>query len=84
LRRRRPGYSLEAPFYTSPAIFAADMDIIFGRHWVVTQLDEATRDGLSLSPKTLEGIGQAEARRAFWGNAALWVIALSLLVIALR
>lgn len=34
LRRRRPGYSLEAPFYTSPAIFAADMDIIFGRHWI--------------------------------------------------
>ncbi len=39
---------------------------------VVTQLDEATRDGLKLSPSTLEGIGRAEARRAFWGNAALW------------
>lgn len=51
---------------------------------VVTQLDEATRDGLKLSPSTLEGIGRAEARRAFWGNAALWVIALALLVMALK
>ncbi|MEW6124182.1 MAG: 2-polyprenylphenol 6-hydroxylase [Pseudomonadota bacterium] len=51
---------------------------------VVTQLDEATRDGLKLSPSTLEGIGRAEARRAFWGNAALWVIALALLLLALK
>ncbi|OYZ78645.1 MAG: 2-polyprenylphenol 6-hydroxylase [Rhizobiales bacterium 24-66-13] len=65
--------------------FLADVPDLLGRAGrVVTQLDEATRDGLSLSPKTLEGIGQAEARRAFWGNAALWVIALSLLVIALK
>lgn len=34
LRRRKPGYSLEAPFYTDPAIFAADLDLIFGRHWI--------------------------------------------------
>ncbi|MFG1464475.1 2-polyprenylphenol 6-hydroxylase [Xanthobacter sp. DSM 24535] len=65
--------------------FLADVPDLLGRAGrVVTQLDEATRDGLSLSPKTLEGIGQAEAKRAFWGNAALWVIALSLLVIALK
>lgn len=51
---------------------------------VVAQLDEATRDGLHLSPQTLDGIGRAEARRAFWGNAALWVIAAALLVLALR
>lgn len=34
IARRRPGYSLEAPFYTSPEVFAADMDLIFGRHWI--------------------------------------------------
>jgi len=34
LRRRRPGRSLEAPFYTDPAVFAADLDIIFRRHWL--------------------------------------------------
>jgi len=51
---------------------------------VLTQMDEATRDGFKLSPGTLEGIGRAEAKRAFWGNAALWVIAVALLIIALR
>jgi len=51
---------------------------------VVEQLDEATRDGIRLSPSSLEGIGRAEARRAFWGNAALWVIALALLGLWLR
>ncbi|MFD2236925.1 aromatic ring-hydroxylating oxygenase subunit alpha [Aureimonas populi] len=34
LRGRRPGYSLDAPFYTSPEIFAADMEAIFERHWI--------------------------------------------------
>ena len=51
---------------------------------VISQMDEATRDGLRLSPDTLEGIGRAEARRAFWGNAALWVIAAALLILALK
>ncbi|MFA5121747.1 SRPBCC family protein [Zavarzinia sp.] len=34
IARRRPGYSLEAPFYSSPEVFAADMELIFGRHWI--------------------------------------------------
>ncbi len=34
LRERRPGYSLPAPFYLSPEIFEADMEVIFGRHWI--------------------------------------------------
>ncbi|SEQ66901.1 Rieske 2Fe-2S family protein [Faunimonas pinastri] len=34
LRRRLPGYSLEAPFYTSQEIFDADMEAIFERHWI--------------------------------------------------
>ncbi|WBL18839.1 aromatic ring-hydroxylating oxygenase subunit alpha [Citricoccus sp. NR2] len=32
--QRRLGYSLDAPFYTDPDIFAADMEGIFGKHWV--------------------------------------------------
>ena len=39
LRRRKPGYSLEAPFYTSPEIFEADMDVIFGHHWLFVGVD---------------------------------------------
>src|SRR5687768_11014607 len=31
---RKPGHSLDAPFYTSPEIFEADMEAIFGRHWI--------------------------------------------------
>ena len=34
LEDRPPGLSLASPFYTDPAFFAADMDGIFGRHWV--------------------------------------------------
>ena len=34
LRERRRGYSLPAAFYVSPEIFQADMDVIFGRHWI--------------------------------------------------
>lgn len=34
LSRRKPGYSLEAPFYTDPAIFEQDMKLIFGQHWI--------------------------------------------------
>ena len=32
--RRRPGHSLEAAFYNSPAVHDADLRLIFGRHWV--------------------------------------------------
>jgi Rieske 2Fe-2S family protein len=32
--QRKRGYSLDAAFYTDPAIYAADLDIIFGRHWI--------------------------------------------------
>jgi Rieske 2Fe-2S family protein len=34
IRRRRPGYSLEAPFYTSPELFAADLEAIFEQTWI--------------------------------------------------
>jgi Rieske 2Fe-2S family protein len=32
--KRRPGYSLDAAFYTSPEVFAADIEHIFGKHWI--------------------------------------------------
>jgi glycine betaine catabolism A len=34
IRNRRVGHSLDAPFYTSPEVFAADMEAIFSRHWI--------------------------------------------------
>ncbi|MDB5895624.1 MAG: Rieske (2Fe-2S) domain protein [Rhodoferax sp.] len=34
LARRRPGYSLEAPFYLSESVLESDMAHIFGKHWI--------------------------------------------------
>jgi len=34
IARRRPGYSLEAPFYQSQEVFDLDMAAIFGKHWI--------------------------------------------------
>jgi len=45
---------------------------------VLAGLDAATKTGFSLSAESLNGIGKAEARRARWGNLALWVIAAAL------
>ena len=42
---------------------------------MVEQLDTITRDGLVLSPETVEAIGAAESRRNRWVVVALWVIA---------
>ena len=34
LARRKPQYSLEAPFYTDAGIFDLDVNVIFGKHWI--------------------------------------------------
>ncbi|MGE8590245.1 MAG: aromatic ring-hydroxylating oxygenase subunit alpha, partial [Alcaligenes sp.] len=39
IARRRQGYSLEADFYLSPAIFDVDMEEIFGRHWIFVAVE---------------------------------------------
>jgi glycine betaine monooxygenase A len=31
---RRPGFTLPAAFYLSPQVFARDLELIFGRHWI--------------------------------------------------
>jgi ubiquinone biosynthesis protein len=49
---------------------------------LLDQLDDITRDGLVLSPDTVEAIGKAEARRNRWSTVALWVIAFLLAWIA--
>ena len=48
---------------------------------VLNQFDAMTRDGLVLSPETVEAIGKAEAKRNRWQTLALWVIALTFLCI---
>jgi len=34
IARRKPGHSLEQAFYVSPEVFSADLELIFGRHWI--------------------------------------------------
>ncbi|WP_448954570.1 2-polyprenylphenol 6-hydroxylase [Labrys neptuniae] len=43
------------------------------------RVNEAAEKGFALLPDSIEAIGKAEARRNRWGNAALWLIALTLL-----
>src|SRR6202050_2704514 len=31
---RRPGFTLPAPLYLSAEVFARDLELIFGRHWI--------------------------------------------------
>jgi Rieske 2Fe-2S family protein len=43
---RRPGYSLPAPFYTSPEFFARDLEAIFASTWIfVASLAEVPEPG---------------------------------------
>jgi ubiquinone biosynthesis protein len=51
---------------------------------VLDQIDDATRDGLVLSPQTVAEIGKAETRRSRWTTAALWAIAVLLFWLVLR
>lgn len=37
--RRRPGHSLEAPFYTDREFFDVDIDAIFSRQWIFVAVD---------------------------------------------
>ncbi|MDN5762394.1 MAG: aromatic ring-hydroxylating dioxygenase subunit alpha [Microlunatus sp.] len=39
IARRVPGYSLEAPFYTSPELFDLDLSAVFARSWLFAALD---------------------------------------------
>jgi ubiquinone biosynthesis protein len=51
---------------------------------ITRKLEHATEHGFALSLDSLEGIGKAEAKRARWTAAALWVIALVLIAMFLR
>jgi ubiquinone biosynthesis protein len=50
-------------------------DLVQRGERLVGELESATASGFQLSTESIEAIGRAEARRARWGNAALWVIA---------
>jgi ubiquinone biosynthesis protein len=49
---------------------------------VLNQLEDATAKGVSLNQDSVAAIGRAEARGHRWSTAALWIIAVSLMIIA--
>ena len=51
---------------------------------LVESLEVATQRRVSARAGNLTGIGEAEARRARWGNVALWIGAAALVAIAFR
>ena len=56
--------------------FAAQVPSLLTRAaTLLDQLDDITRNGLVLSPDTVEAIGRAEQRRNRWTAVALWTIA---------
>ncbi len=46
------------------------------------EIDDMAEHGVRLHPQTARIIGKEEARATLWGRAALWVIAITLVVIA--
>jgi ubiquinone biosynthesis protein len=46
---------------------------------LIDQLDDITRDGLVLSPDTVEAIGRAEQRRNRWTAVGVWMIVIVLI-----
>ena len=48
---------------------------------VLNQLEDLTAKGVSLERESIAAIGRAEARGQRWGTAALWIIAVSLMII---
>ena len=51
---------------------------------IAEQIDQATRQGITLAPETLAAIGAAERRRRRWSTLALWAIVALLVVLILK
>jgi ubiquinone biosynthesis protein len=65
--------------------FLADVPSLLTRTgMLLEQLDDITRDGLVLSPHTIERIGAVEARRNRPLGVAVWLIAILLFAIVWR
>jgi ubiquinone biosynthesis protein len=60
--------------------FVAQVPSLLSRAATLTdQLDDITRDGLVLSPETVEAIGRAEQRRNRWTAVGVWMIVIVLI-----
>ena len=65
--------------------FAGDLpQVLLRAERLVERLESASEDGFPIESETIERIGRAEARGAMVGDVALWVIALTLVVLAFK
>ena len=62
IQRRKPGYMLEAPFYTDPGIFETDLDIVFGRHWIHVGVEPVHGIATQHFGQPADGIGRGDFR----------------------
>ena len=62
LRRRTPGWSLEAPFYTSREVFDLDVAAIFREHWLFVAAAAVT-GGLAAVHVAATGLGLGGEQR---------------------
>jgi ubiquinone biosynthesis protein len=51
---------------------------------VLNQLDDVTARGFTLHPTSIAAIGRAESNGNRWGVAALWIIAIMLIIVTVR
>jgi ubiquinone biosynthesis protein len=51
---------------------------------VLNQLDDVTARGVTLHPTSIAAIGRAESNGNRWGVAALWIIAIMLIIVTVR
>jgi len=65
------------------ASLASDLpDMALRAKRILDRVEDMTTQGVTLSRDSVQAIGRAEARGNRWSSVALWIIALSLMIIA--
>ena len=59
-------------------------DLLLRVNRTSVELEEVVRGGFTFSDESIQAIAYAVQRRAFWGDLALWVIAISLVIYVFR
>ncbi|MGO4570615.1 2-polyprenylphenol 6-hydroxylase [Microvirga sp. 2TAF3] len=73
-----------AGFMTLVGVAADLPDMALRARRVLGQIEDMTAGGMTLDTESVSAIGRAEARSNRWGSVALWIIALSLMIIVIR
>jgi ubiquinone biosynthesis protein len=66
--------------WTLAGVVADLPDLALRAERVLNQLENVTARGFALHPQSIAAIGRAEAKGTRWGVAALWIIAIVLII----